>query len=85
MRLPLFYLTCLTALTGMLPHLGAETLPPLKDGKIPQDLNGLWGDFDPRKEPLEVENTREWEQDGVTCGILRYTVGIFNPNSEIGL
>ena len=77
MRFPLFTLTCLTALTGTLHRMAAETLPPLKNEKIPQDLQELWGDFDPRKEPLDVETTKEWEQDGVTCRILRYSVGVF--------
>ena len=77
MRLPLFYLSCLTVMSGMPLRSVAETLPPLKGGNVPQDLNSLWGDFDPRKEPLELENIQEWEQDGVACRILRYTVGVF--------
>ena len=45
-----FLLLCLLPL---LTHLGAETLPPLKDGKVPQNLDELWAGFDPRKEPLD--------------------------------
>ena len=71
MRYPLL---CLLAL---LTHLGAETLPPLKDGQVPQNLDALWGDFDPAKEPLEAEVTKEWEQDGIVCRVIRYRVGIF--------
>jgi hypothetical protein len=71
MRYPLL---CLLAL---LTHLGAETLPPLKDGQAPQNLDALWGDFDPRKEPIEAEVTKEWEQDGIVCRVIRYRVGIF--------
>ena len=71
MRFPLL---CLLAL---LTHLGAETLPPLKDGQVPQTLDALWGDFDPAKEPLEAEVTKEWEQDGIVCRVIRYRVGIF--------
>jgi hypothetical protein len=70
-------LLCLTALLAMLTHLGAETLPPLKDGKIPQNLDELWAGFDPLKEPLEAEVTKEWEQDGIVCQIVRYRVGVF--------
>lgn len=69
-----FLLLCLLAL---LTHLCAETLPPLKDGKVPQNLDELWAGFDPRKEPLEVEVTKEWEVDGVVCQIIRYRVGVF--------
>ncbi len=83
MRTQLFYLNCLAALIATWTRLDAETLPPLIDGKIPQDLDELWGDFDPRKEPLEIETTNEWEQEGVTCRILRYKVGTFKEQPAI--
>jgi cephalosporin-C deacetylase-like acetyl esterase len=75
MRFPLL---CLLAL---LTHLGAETLPALKDGQAPTNLDALWGDYDPRKEPLEAEVTKEWEQDGIVCRVIRYRVGIFKGQS----
>ncbi len=71
MRFPLL---CLLAL---MTHLGAETLPPLKDGQVPQNLDELWAGFDPLKEPLEAEVTKSWEVDGITCQIIRYRVGVF--------
>jgi hypothetical protein len=74
MRYPLL---CLTALLATLTSVCAETLPPLKDGKVPQNLDELWAGFDPLKEPLEAEVTKEWEIDGITCQIVRYRVGIF--------
>jgi hypothetical protein len=74
MRYPLL---CLTALLAMLTSVSAETLPPLKDGKAPQNLDELWTGFDPLKEPLEAEVTKEWEQDGIVCQIVRYRVGVF--------
>lgn len=55
----------------------ADSLPPLKDGKAPTNLDELWGDYDPGKEPLESEVLKEWEQDGVVCRVVRYQVGIF--------
>ena len=55
----------------------AETLPPLKDNKAPQNLRELWAGFDPRQEPLETEILKEWEQDGVILKVLRYRVGVF--------
>lgn len=55
----------------------AETLPPLVGGSVPATLTELWGGFDPRKEPLETEVLREWEQEGVVCRIVRYRVGVF--------
>jgi hypothetical protein len=74
MRYPLL---CLTALLAMLTSVCAETLPPLKDGKVPQNLDELWAGYDPIKEPLEAEVTKEWEQDGIVCQIIRYRVGVF--------
>ena len=55
----------------------AETLPPLQDGKAPKTIEELWGDFDPRAEPLDVEVLHEWERDGVIMKVLRYRVGVF--------
>lgn len=61
-------LTLLTALLlSPLAALAAETLPPLKSGKVPANLDELWAGFDPRKEPLETEVLKEWEQDGAVC------------------
>ena len=57
--------------------LNAETLPPLADGKAPQTYKELWADFDPQKEPLDVEVLKEWEEDGVVVRVLRYRVGVF--------
>ena len=74
MRYPLL---CLTALLAMLTSVCAETLPPLKDGKVPQNLDELWTGFDPLKEPLEAEVTKSWEVDGIACQIVRYRVGVF--------
>jgi len=70
-------LLCLTAVLAMLSSVGAETLPPLQDGKVPQNLDELWTGYDPRKEPLEAEVTKSWDVDGIACKIVRYRVGVF--------
>ncbi len=54
-----------------------DSLPPLKDGRAPANLDELWGNYDPSREPMEVEVLKEWEEDGVVCRLVRYTVGIF--------
>jgi hypothetical protein len=56
---------------------GSETLTPLKDGVAPQTFEEIWAGFDPRKEPLDVEVLKEWEEDGVVLKVLRYRIGIF--------
>ncbi len=66
---------------GLLATLHAameESLPPLKNGKPPQNLNELWAGYNPRKEPLDVEVTKEWKQDGVVLRVLRYRIEIFH-------
>ena len=55
----------------------AETLPPLSENNAPQTWNEAWNGFDPRKEPLDVEILKEWEEDGVVLRVLRYRIGIF--------
>jgi dienelactone hydrolase len=46
---------------------------------IPQNLDQLWADYEgmDRSTPLALETLKEWEQDGVTCRLVRYQVGIF--------
>jgi len=54
-----------------------ETLPPLKDGRAPQTFEALWAGFDPRRESLDVEALKTWEEDGVALRVVRYRIGIF--------
>jgi len=71
------YILCAMLMLHSVPSLGeTETLPPLKDGKAPQTFEELWAGFDPRKEPLDVEVLKEWEQDDVVLKVVRYRVGI---------
>ncbi len=44
---------------------------------IPQSVTELWADFDPRKDPLEVEVIREWKEDGGVFRHVRYFIGTF--------
>lgn len=55
----------------------AETLPLLENGKAPTTVDETWTGFDPRREPLDVEVLKEWEEDGVVVKVIRYRVGIF--------
>ena len=57
--------------------LSVETLPELKGGKAPETWDEAWRGFDPRKEPLDVEILKEWEEEGVVLRLLRYRIGIF--------
>ena len=59
------------------PLVSAETLPPLVDGKAPQTHAALWAGIDPRKEPLEIEVLKEWEQEDVVLRVVRFRVGVF--------
>ena len=76
-----FYLFCSDGLIGK--QRIAETLPLLDPVDIPQTLEDLWDDFDPRKEPLETEVLHEWEQEDIILRVLRYRVGIFKGKKSI--
>lgn len=54
----------------------AETLPLLKD-VAPKNFEEMWDGFDPRKEPLEVEVVKEWEEEDVVLRIVRFRIGMF--------
>lgn len=49
-----------------------ETDPP-----VPQSVAELWKGFDPRKDPLEVEQIREWKESGGVFRLVRFLVGRF--------
>ncbi|MEI7502569.1 MAG: dienelactone hydrolase family protein [Paludibacter sp.] len=61
----------------------SETLSPLKNGVPPQTFDELWKEFDPRKEPLEIEVLKQWEEDGVVMRVVRYRIGIFKGQKAI--
>jgi hypothetical protein len=42
-----------------------DSLPPLAHGKAPTSIAELWRGYDPRKEKLDIELIKEWEQEGV--------------------
>jgi hypothetical protein len=49
----------------------------LKAGVTPQTWNDAWVGFDPRKEAMDVEVLKEWEEDNVILKVLRYRIGVF--------
>ena len=52
-------------------------LTALAADKPPQTVAELWSDFDPRKDPLEVEVVRQWKEDGGVYRYVRYLIGNF--------
>lgn len=44
---------------------------------VPDSVEQLWADFDPRRDPLEVEVIREWREDGGVFRHVRYLIGTF--------
>ncbi len=59
------------------PVVAQESLPPLRDGKAPTTLAELWGNYDPRKEPLEAQVVREWKEGDSTYRSVVFTIGTF--------
>jgi len=54
-----------------------DALPPLTNGKVPRNLDELWGNYDPRKEALDTKVVREWKEGEVTCRYVVFTIGTF--------
>lgn len=44
---------------------------------VPQTVEQLYADFDPRRDPLETRVVREWEEDGLVLRYVVFTVGGF--------
>lgn len=49
----------------------------LMAGDVPQTVEELWADFDPRKDALETEVIREFKEDGGVFRHVRFVVGTF--------
>lgn len=54
-----------------------ESLQPLQDGKPPTNLTELWGDYDPRTEPLDTQVVREWQENDITLRHVVFSIGTF--------
>ena len=69
----------MTVMAGMgMANLWAEeSLPPLQDGKVPANLDELWGNYDPAKEPLEIQVVKEWKDGDNTYRYVVFTIGTF--------
>jgi len=59
-----------------------DSLPPLNGHPVPRTLDELWGAYDPRSEPLDAETLEAWEQDGITCRVIRYRIGTFKGTAS---
>jgi len=64
-----------SAALAALPWLGSK-LAFAADG-VPQSVQELWADFDPRKDALETEVIREWKEGGGVFRHVRYLIGAF--------
>ncbi len=54
-----------------------ETFSRSENGLVPQAYDQLWGDFDARADPLDIEILEQWEEEGVLLKIVRFRVGVF--------
>jgi hypothetical protein len=70
------FLTVLFA-TALAVGLVAVCLADADSVAVPQSVEELWADFDPRRDPLEVETIREWREDGGVFRHVRFLVGTF--------
>lgn len=56
---------------------GDETLRSLQGERAPRNLDEMWGRFDARAEPLEIEVLHQWEEDNVQLQVVRFRIGVF--------
>ncbi|MDG1354944.1 MAG: acetylxylan esterase, partial [Opitutales bacterium] len=58
-----------------------NSLPSIEKGEVPQNVEELWANYDPRAEPLDVQIIREWDEvyEGkeIKAQMLTFTVGTF--------
>ena len=54
-----------------------DTFEPYASSDVPKTAVALWEEYDPRKEPLDIEIVQEWEEDGVITRYVTFTVGTF--------
>ena len=54
-----------------------DTFEPYAFSDVPKTAGALWEDYDPRREPLDIEIVQEWENDGVVTRYVTFTVGTF--------
>lgn len=47
------------------------------EAEVPHNVEALWSDFDPRKDPLDVQVVREWDEDGIHFRYVTYHIGTF--------
>lgn len=73
----LLVLPCIAGFLGNTASGAEDSLPALKGGKAPTNLDELWRGYDPRKEPLENKVFKRWKQDDVVLEVVRYRIGIF--------
>jgi dienelactone hydrolase len=55
----------------------AIALASIIEAQVPRTAEPLWSDFDPRKDPLDVQVVREWEQDGIVYRYVTFQIGTF--------
>ena len=61
----------------------SESLPPLIDAQVPKNLDELWGDYDPRSEPLNTKLVAQWEEDGVVVEYVVFDIGTFKGQKSV--
>ena len=62
----------------LLPVFAADSLSPYTtEAEVPDNVIDLWKDVDFRKDALDTEVVKEWNEDGVVFRYVRFTVGTF--------
>jgi len=65
------------SLLAATPTLWPHDLSAVEESSLPQSVAELWADFDPRRDPLEVEVIREWKEAGGVFRHVRFLIVTF--------
>ncbi len=65
------------ALFVVLPPIGLIGSGTCPAGEAPKDVEVLWADYDPQRDPLEAEVVREWKKDGIVFRYVLYDIRTF--------
>lgn len=75
---PALLIFCLTAAAVPAASPASPPAPAAAGARaVPQNVRELWADFDPCRDPLDVEVARQWAEDANVYRLVLYTVGTF--------
>ena len=76
-RSPMKFLLISSLLISSLCLSAKDTFTPYTADNVPQNVTDLWKDYDARKENLDIQIIKEWQEEGVVVRYVTFKVGTF--------